>query len=116
MDVPDYAHFKRLNDFHTSVSQQHTIKFISAYPLKKLDFQKSYMWLAESILNHNSWNSIFPDIGSAMAEQIKFYKHSYLALFSLKSNNNIFEKKKHTILGEFSRKCWAVTISDITII
>ena len=40
-----------------------------------------------------------------MAEQIKYYKHSYLALFSLKSNNNIFEKK-NTIFGDFFRKIW----------
>ena len=39
-----------------------------------------------------------------MAEQIKFYKHSYLALFSLKSNNNIFEKKKHYFWGVFPKK------------
>ena len=103
MDVLDYAHFKWLNDFYTSVSQQHPIKFISAYPPKKLDFEKSYMWLVERILSHNSWTSIFPDIGSVMAEQIKYYKHSYLALFSLKSNNNIFEKKT-LFLGTFSEK------------
>ena len=49
-----------------------------------------------------------------MAEQIKYYKHSYLALFSLKSNNNIFEKK-HYFWGLFPKNL-AVTISDITII
>ena len=40
-----------------------------------------------------------------MAEQIKYYKHSYLALFSLKSNNYIFEKKT-LFWGTFSKKIW----------
>ena len=67
-------------------------------------FKNPAIWLAKSVLTHNSWTKMSPDTGYGLSD--KKLQTFILKSFSIKSNDKIFQKAKRNYFGDFFRQKW----------